>query len=441
VKNAFSFGFGDKIAPRLGAALDVNGDGNVKVFGSWGRYYDWTKYEIARGSFGGDIWCIYYRALDDPSIVPTLNLKNLPGRDLWTTAGSCRDRRVPSLNSIDKNIKPMSQDSSNAGVDFQVNPRSVLSVHYVHNNLRRTIEDIGFLDATGNEGYLIGNPGEGQATIQFSSGGTPAGQPIPKPVRRYDAVQIGLDRRFAGSWYGSANYTWSRLYGNYSGLSSSDEIHTPATGVSSATVQQQAGSIFREGGNVNRYYDIDELLYDSHGNLDPKGLLATDRPHVIKLFGSYTAPFGTTFGAFQYAGSGTPISTYLETANLTEVLVNGRGDMGRTPFLTQTDVLVQHDMKMKGSRTFRMELNVLNVFNQKDVRHIFNYYNRGAGAAVASSAVALAPINLLKGYNYKALVAATPDAATVQGATDPRYGKPDLWNAGLQAYVTAKFLF
>ena len=47
------------------------GDGRMKLFGSYGRYYDWTKYELARGTFGGDIWKTYYRALDDPSVIPT----------------------------------------------------------------------------------------------------------------------------------------------------------------------------------------------------------------------------------------------------------------------------------------------------------------------------------------------------------------------------------
>ena len=43
--DAMSFGWGDKIAPRLGAAYDVRGDGRFKIYGSWGRYYDWTKYD------------------------------------------------------------------------------------------------------------------------------------------------------------------------------------------------------------------------------------------------------------------------------------------------------------------------------------------------------------------------------------------------------------
>ena len=37
-----------------------------KISGSYGRYYDWTKYELARGTFGGDVWTTRYRSLDDP---------------------------------------------------------------------------------------------------------------------------------------------------------------------------------------------------------------------------------------------------------------------------------------------------------------------------------------------------------------------------------------
>ena len=66
---AIEFGWGDKIAPRIGAAYDMFGDGRMKLFGSYGRYYDWTKYELARGTFGGDIWMTYYRPLDDPSAI------------------------------------------------------------------------------------------------------------------------------------------------------------------------------------------------------------------------------------------------------------------------------------------------------------------------------------------------------------------------------------
>ncbi len=436
LENAFEFGFGEKLAPRLGAAYDLNGDGRVKLFGSWGRYYDWTKYELVRGSFGAERWCISYRGLDTLDI-NSLNLDNRPGRDLWVNPGGCRDRRVPSFQgSIDFDAQPMSQDSTSAGAEFQLDANSMVSVHFIHNDLRQTIEDIGFLNAQGDEGYLIGNPGRGIATIQAPTGRTPLGQPMPTPKREYDALKIGFNRRLADNWFFSANYTLSRLWGNYAGLASSDEIRTPTTGISSPSAQQQAGNTFRQGGNVNRAWDSDDLLWDSRGNLDVTGRLATDRPHVVKLYGSYTLPIGTQVGAFFYGGSGTPITTYVTSDHGTHIMVNGRGDMGRTPVLTRTDFMAGHGFNV-GSKELRLEFTVLNVFNQKTARHIFNFLNRGEPLR-GSAVINLSAVDLSKGYDYNERILATPDRAN---AYDPRYEKEDLFQDGAQGFFTIKYIF
>jgi hypothetical protein len=430
---AFDFGYAKKIAPRLGATYDVLGDGRLKAYGSWGRYFDWVKYELARGSFGGDSWLVYYRSLDTLD-VNSLNLNNKPGRDLW---GGPRDRRVPNFNTIDPDLKPMFQDETNFGAEYQLNSATVLGVNYVHNNLNRAIEDVGSLAANGDEVYFAANPGEGIATTMFTTGLT-KGLQTPRPKRQYDGLDVTLSRRFSKNWFGSANVVISRLYGNYAGLANSDEISTPTTGVSSATAQQQAGSISRPGSAAGRAWDLDELEYDSHGNLDVVGRLATDRPVVAKLYGSYLTPWGTQVGAFVYAGSGTPMSTIVNTTNQIPVFVNGRGDMGRTPFLSHTDLLVSHEMGMMQSRKVRLELNLINVFNQKTATHIFNSLNKGAGLARGDSAIDLSKTDLAKGYDYRALINASPSGAN---AFDPRYGQADLWQTGLQGQFSVKFLF
>ncbi len=445
-KYAIDFGFADKIAPRLGATYDLNGDGRTKVFGSWGRYYDWTKYELARGSFGGDIWHVYYRSLDTTDVF-NLSLDNMPGRDLWnpTVANAFRDRRVPAINEetaaqggglVDPDLKPMSQDQTNIGIEHQLTPTTVIGAHYVHNNLRQTIEDLGAL-VNGDEVYIIGNPGYGIAALTPTTGLTPQFD-TPKVKRTYDALELTINRRFSRNYFIGGSYTYSRLYGNYPGIASSDEIRTPTTGTSSAAAQQQGGEVFREGGNANRAWDLDEYLFDSHGNLDVVGRLPTDRPHVVKIYGAWEAPFGTQFGAFFYGASGTPISTYVNTVNQIPVFVEGRGDMGRTPVLTRTDLLVAHEVRFAGSRGLRFELNVLNLFNQKTATHIFNYLNKGAGLPRNDAAINLSNVNLFDGYNYRALIDATSSG---QSSYDPRYGREDLWQTGTQGQISVKFLF
>jgi hypothetical protein len=444
--SAIKFSMKDKIAPRLGAAYDVWGNGRMKVFGSWGLYYDWTKYELPRGSFGAETWCTYYRSLDTLDF-GSLNLNNMPGQDLWITPGTCRDRRFQA--EIDPDLKPMRQSSVSGGVEYQLGRNGVLTAHYIHNDLLETIEDIGFLTPAGDEGYVIGNPGRGLTALQYPTGATPAGFTTPRPKRQYDALEVGYNRRFANNWFFSANYTLSRLYGNYSGLASSDEITTPTTGGSSATAQQQAGSIARPGGNTNRAWDLDELLWDSKGNLGLLGRLATDRPHVVKLYGAYDFPFGTQVGAFFYGGTGTPVYTYVTSTNSADLFVEGRNgfyDNGqvtrdkRTPALYRTDLLLSHDLAVGGQKRLRFELTVLNLFNQQTARHIFNYLNKGAIIPDRqSSFIDLHDVDLSKGYDYIALINATTDG--VAGAYDPRYTKADLFDPGRRAYATVKFLF
>jgi len=177
------------------------------------------------------------------------------------------------------------------------------------------------------------------------------------------------------------------------------------------------------------------LEFDSHGNLNVLGDLATDRPHVAKLYGSYLMPFGTQVGAFLYVGSGTPISRTVYSINNIPLFVDGRGSLGRTPVLSQTDLLVSHEIKLEGSKRLRLEANILNVFNQQTARHIFDSVNRPRRT---SSEINLANTNLENGYDYNALLAATPDGAN---ARDPRYTMDDLFNAGLQGRLSVRFLF
>ena len=430
---AIKFGFGDKMAPRIGESFDVRGDGQTKLYASWGRYFDWTKYELSRGAFGADQWTIRYRSLDTLDVF-NLSGTNTPGRNLWDPdPDSFRDRRVPNFDTVDPDLKPMSQDSLNIGFEQQLAARTTFRVDYVNNTLNRTIEDVGVL-FEGDETYFYANPGEGIARETFTTGLT-APFLTPKARRDYDAISFSLDRRFSNNWFGSVSYVYSRLYGNYAGLANSDEISTQTTGRSSTTAQQQEGSIARPGSNVTRTWDLDELLWDANGNLDVLGRLATNRPHVFKAHGSYSFNDGTQVGVFFYGGSGTPVTSVVNTINQIPVFVNGRGDQGRTDMLTQTDLLVAHDFRLEGSRRIRLELNVINLFNQKTERHVFDKINRERRQ---SSAIVLSGVDLAQGYDFNQMIRDSPEG---DFAFDPRYGMSDLFNPGLRGQFLVRYLF
>ena len=436
---AFHFGWKEKFAPRLGASFDVFGDGRMKVYGSWGRYYDWVKYELARGTFGGDYWRVRYYGLETTSVFG-LNSTNRPGAPLWNPANPAafRDRRVPGFNTIDPLIKPMGGDNINLGTEFRLGPQMVFRASYVRNNLIRTIEDLGVL-VNGNEEYYYANPGEGGA-LQTPTSGLTKPFPTPKAKRTYDAAEFQLTKRY-GSWFGTASYVYSRLYGNYAGLANSDELRTGADGGGIYGAAQEAfGQNARPGGNAGRPWDIDELLWDSKGNLDPQGRLATDRPHAIKLYGSKTLNWGsktsTDIGAFFYAASGTPLSTLVNTVNGTQVFVNGRGDLGRTPFLNYTNLVIGQEFKMGEFRKLRVEFNAINLFNQKTGRGYWTQINR----AIASAEIDLSNTDLAKGYDFNKLIAGTPDAAKGL-ALSPLFKQADIFNPGFAGRFLLKYIF
>jgi hypothetical protein len=411
----------------------------MKVYGSWGRTFDWVKYELARGTFGGDYWRVRYFALETPNVF-SLNSSNLPGAPLWNPAApnAFRDRRVPGFSTIDPNIKPMGIDNINFGTEFRLGSQMVFRASYVHTNLIRTIEDLGVL-VNGNEEYYYANPGEGDNPITPTSGLT-APFRTPKAVRKYDAAEFQLTKRF-GSWFGVASYVYSRLYGNYAGLANSDEIRSGADGGGVfGAAQESFTQNFRPGGNANRAWDIDELLWDSKGNLDPQGRLGTDRPHALKLYGSKSFKWKdsqvTELGAFFYAASGTPLTTLVNTVNGTQVFVNGRGDFGRTPFLNYTNLIVGHEYKFGEVKRIRLEFNANNLFNQKTARSVWTQLNR----AVQSAEIDLSGTDLAKGYDYNAMISRTPDAAR-NLALSPLFNKADLFNPGFAGRLQLKFIF
>lgn len=406
---AIEFDFDDKIAPRVGFAWDLLSDQRWKMYGGWGVYYDITKLQMPRGSFGADHWIAYTYPLN------TLDWQNLPnGCHTSTndsadnpcpqlgTPGDINDFRLPSnpAESIDPDLKPMEQSEWQLGLDHQLTPNIVLGARYVNKNLEETIEDIGFVverpDGSTAEQFIIGNPGKGQVA------GDPEG-PLPpqaEAVREYQAVTLSFNRRLVDNWSLRANYTWSELEGNYSGLASSDEFG-------------------RTSPNVERFFDALHMAFDQNGS-QVTGPLNTDRPHRVEVQALYRLKWGTMLGLSQFWAEGTPISEQV-SFNGAPFFPHGRGNLGRTDDLTQTDLSITHPFQV-GRYDLELSLNVLNLFDEDTVMRINNTpYDQDLCSAIPAC------IALPASEREEFFFANAPfdtDALMANAPADPQFGRP-----------------
>jgi hypothetical protein len=403
------FGFGDKFAPRIGAAYDLKGDGRTKIFGNWGVFYDIFKLELPRGSFGGDKWLEYYYSLDTPNWTTLVDSPNCPPACPGTLIRGPVDFRHPSFGSdaIDPDLKPMRQEEASAGIEHQLNDRMAISARYVHKQVDRAIEDTGSLDAQGNEIYVIANPGEGLTSLAFTN---PA-VALPKAKRDYDSVEFAFEKRLASNWYLRTSYLWSRLFGNYSGLSQSDENG-------------------RTSPNVGRLFDYPAMMFDEHGQ-PVYGPLASDRPSQFKTQFIYQFNFGTTVGVNEYIASGLPVSREIGIFPGSNYPVQylGRESDGRTPVYSQMDLYVQHNIRLAGSRALQLQFNVLNLFNQDTAVSKYSTYQRTTSLTINET-------DLYSGrLDFDQLI-------QQQGIEiNPRFLQPNGFQAPIQARVGVKFLF
>jgi hypothetical protein len=212
--------------------------------------------------------------------------------------------------------------------------------------------------------YVLGNPGEDMTVFgDTDCDGTPDGWMTftadelvyPKAERKYDAIDINVERQWDDVWSLSATYTWSKSRGNAEGLVKSDNGQTDA--------------------GLTTDWDFPELMDGA------EGYLPNDRRHMIKVYGTVAIAEGLTAGFNFNMESGRPFSAFgLGHPNTGEVdygstyylttEVDGeyeytympRGSMGRLPWQSRLDLNLMYKTEIAGMDT-SFKLDVFNVFN------------------------------------------------------------------------------
>ena len=477
------FGFGDKIAPRIGGAYDLFHNGKVKIYASYGKFYDIMKMGLARGSFGSDYWhnCVYAMDFTDfTTITPTYNQGGgcpASGPAPGVTVGrfienvdfraTKADPRDPAIDP--STLKPMSQHEIVTGVDWAISPNWSLETRYSRKRLDQTIEDMSITD---NLGFYIGNPGSHFADllhrpVVLDSTVGPVGPfcaecpPVVGAHRRYDGVEFRLAKRPTGKWFGAVTYTYSKLEGNYAGLTNTDPTD---------------GGGGRHSPNNGRAFDLPTMTYLPNGKIDD-GPLSTDRPHTANMYGYYRlkwAHMETDLGFTQSFFEGTPLSTCLPVVGTSSACewAEGRGNFvrftrdpatgnfvnngvdhgARTSPYFQTDFSFQHTIhvsKANEARTLQFEANIFNLLNQR-AAVAYNSIATTFGGLISPTRASRFTGDpqvdwnkVMTAYDYTAALNGTGSFAGVQAplAVATRYGMPQVFQGARNMRLALRFTF
>jgi hypothetical protein len=476
--SGISFGFGSKVAPRLGAAWDVFQNGKLKVAGNYNVQYDVMKLNLAIGSFGGAYWhnCTY--ALDDDKYTTIQPVRAADGHYCegtgganfagGTTPGDLRfienqDYRIPANDpssgiAVDPKLMPYRQHETTGTVAYEINKSWSLTGTYIRRRLDHAIEDAGLLTSNG-ETFQIVNPGFNNYAQPVQNCSICKAEPAA--ARNYDGLEIQASHVNSSHWNLRGSYTYSRLRGNYTGLAQSD----------------QSDGIGRLAPNNNRDFDEPFFQFKPDGTTF-NGLLATDRPNRFKAdgfyrTGTYLKRHESSIGLFSQAYQGTPLSSYMDvgvgsgypvyveghgkwvdvTADSNGVLTIGQPYVHRTPWFLQTDGNITHSYKLSDTHDvwrLKFEAYVSNVFNQKLVTEVSQKINSTTvgGDFLTPPGYLNSDGSLNYGalegpYNYRQLVNSATGTKDKVGGTllNNQYGKPIGWNGGRTMRFTVRFTF
>ncbi len=496
-----NFGWGDKIAPRIGAAWDVLRNGKLKIFGGYGQFYDQMKLNVAISSYGGQYWQECWYALNTADLSSINPVYNSQGRDCVgltsasqaTFAGGVTPTGITFLENQNlrafpttcstcsvaeegtaPGLKPYEQHASDFGVDYQLHSNLAFEARWDRKRLDHVIEDSAIFNPNIGETFVIVNPGQGinktfNSFYNFLYGttGNPCDVSVCPPsgiipaARSYDGLEFRLTKQSSNHWMGMFSYTYSHFRGNYTGLTSTD-------------VADGGGG--RNAPNNSRSFDEPFFSWDAQGK-SSSGLLPTDRPNALKGYAYYDLPwlrkFTTDFGVFQSAYSGTPLTSYLDVGYAfpggfpTDIVDRGKwidihqdpttGTITasapytkRTPWYMDTDFNLKQSFKVAESKTLSFDATFANVLNQ----HAVVSYGQQIDSGYFQTFVAPGGQTLFSGpafygaaehaYDYVAAMNNAPTGAGENGGpitVNSQYGKPYLYQVGRNVRLALHFTF
>jgi hypothetical protein len=405
--------FNDNWSPRLGINIDPFADRKTKVFFNWGRYTQGLPTDAAIRVLNQELdvnsarWAAPSDGTNlvtnpDGTMTPILDAAHLLNKTNGFGSISASSGVVPEL--IHSGTRLNFEEEYLLGFEREVASGMVLDVRYSDRRLERIVEDMQGVSPEGanaglpNQIYLIGNPSPSadyfineieesynpagpppancvddygvqqnslSQTVGAACGQNPdtAGLPISDgkpdgyalPVRRYQSLEVELNKNFSKGFLIRANYRFAKLWGNYEGLFRNDNG------------QSDPG--------ISSLFDFTQGVIGLLGDQFTPGYLNTDRRNVGNLYGSYTLP--NTFFRKLTAGvglrgqTGIPISrlaSHPVYQNVGEIPIGGRGTFGTTPTSLQLDTHLDYPFSFGDKGSLKLAFDGFNVTNSQFVK-------------------------------------------------------------------------
>jgi hypothetical protein len=380
-----AFTFSNNWAPRIGVTYDVLGNGRSKVYASWGRYFVRIPNDLAARALSADQGVTRADYFDADLTAPVPD---------GVVAGGVTQHLVisgASAATFDPHAKSTYQDEFSGGVELEVADALDVGVRYIHRSIPRILEDyqpapvvafdLGCPGADAVE-YFIANIGPDLP--RFECAGVPTAS-FEDPVHRYDAIELTANKRFSNRWGLIASYRYSRLRGNFEGFFRSDN------GQSDPSIT----SLFDFPTNDPSYTAIGAPLFGYEGDIRfqgntlGEGVLPNDRPHQIKIYGSYNVR-GLNLGLGFNAGSGRPLTALAANPNYGssgEIPVTLRGGgvgtvdgfRTRTPFEYVLDLHADYTIRLGREQRVVLLADAFNLFNRQTATNYDTDIDEGFG--------------------------------------------------------------
>jgi hypothetical protein len=395
------------LAPRLGFSWNVNGDSSLKVYGNAGRYYIPVASNTNIRATRGETFIQTFYAFNgrDARTQAPLNMSGQIGNPQVVSDG-----KLPDPGTIaDTKLKPMNQDEFILGFQKAIARGLNAGAKVIHRKINDGMDDFcgaypfrNWADQNGHPDFDAGsvaqcflmNPGrDAHIKLDLAGDGNLTEVTIPakyfnlaKYERKYNALELSLEKPFDGRWGFNATYTYSKSKGT-------------AEGYVQSTLQQEDAGLTQ---------DFDFGSFTDGAN----GYLPNDRRHVIKAYGTYKVMDDWRLGANLIIASGRPISCigfvpttvpdynqvdghagsgdytsassyYCVNPTTGKSELHPRGSVGRTPWTSQLDAQVAWTPKVASGR-LTLQVDVFNILNTQKVVRVNEVadYSRATTSAV-----------------------------------------------------------